>query len=117
MRVIMDADSLIKQTKAKAKEVILKSVEACIPPKVFEETVVIPKEEGYPDACLIEENVVELYKAGKITIGEAAELAGVSLRRMLDILAEHGVMGTVKMKQQVKALDYAKNLSKTFRIK
>ncbi len=54
--------------------------------------------------------MMELYKAGKITLGEAAELAGVSLRRMLDILAEHGVIGNVKMKQQVKALDYAKSL-------
>ena len=54
--------------------------------------------------------VVELYKRGKITLGEAAELSGVSLRRMLDILAEHGVKGNVKMKQQIRALDYAKNL-------
>jgi len=54
--------------------------------------------------------VVELYKAGKITLEEAAELSGVSLRRMLDILAEHGVKGNVKMKQQIKALGYAKNL-------
>lgn len=54
--------------------------------------------------------VVELYKAGKITLGEAAELAGVSLRRMLDILIEHGVKGNVKMNQQVKALEYAKSL-------
>jgi predicted HTH domain antitoxin len=54
--------------------------------------------------------VVELYKRGKITLGEAAELSGVSLRRMLAILAEHGVKGNVKMKQQIRALDYAKNL-------
>ena len=54
--------------------------------------------------------MVELYKRGKITLGEAAELSGVSLRRMLDILAEHGVKGNVKMKQQIRALDYAKNL-------
>jgi predicted HTH domain antitoxin len=54
--------------------------------------------------------VVELYKMGKITLGEAAELSGVSLRRMLDLLAEHGVKGNIKMNQQVKALDYAKNL-------
>lgn len=53
---------------------------------------------------------VELYKSGRITLAEAAELVGVSLRRMIDILAEHGVKGSVKMKQQVKALDYAKNL-------
>lgn len=54
--------------------------------------------------------VIDLYKAGMITLEEAAELSGVSLRRMLDILAEHGVKGNVKMKQQVKALDYAKSL-------
>ena len=54
--------------------------------------------------------VVELYKARKITLEEAAELAGVSLRKMLDILAEHGVKGNVIMMQQVKALDYAKSL-------
>jgi len=50
--------------------------------------------------------VVELYKRGKITLGEAAELSGVSLRRMIDILAEHGVKGNIKMKQQIRALDY-----------
>ena len=53
MKVIMDADSLIKLTKAKAKEVILKNIEAYIPPKVVEEAIKIPKEEGYPDAFLI----------------------------------------------------------------
>ncbi len=60
--------------------------------------------------------VVELYKMGKITLGEAAELSGVSLRRMLDLLAEHGVKGNVKMNQQVKALDYAKNLCAVYGI-
>ncbi len=54
--------------------------------------------------------VVELYKRGKITLGEATELSGISLRRMLDILAEHGVKGNVRMNQQVKALNYAGNL-------
>jgi len=54
--------------------------------------------------------VVDLYKRGKITLGEAAELSGVSLSRMLNILAEHGVKGNVKMDQQIKVLDYAKNL-------
>lgn len=53
MKVIMDADSLIKLTKAKAKEIVIKNIEAYIPPKVFEETVEIPKEEGYADAFLI----------------------------------------------------------------
>ena len=44
--------------------------------------------------------VVELYKARKITLEEAAELSGVSLRRMLDILAEHGVKGNVTGKRE-----------------
>jgi hypothetical protein len=56
MKVIMDSDCLIKLTRAKAKEVVLRNVEAYIPPKVFEETVTIPKEEGYPDAFIIEDN-------------------------------------------------------------
>jgi hypothetical protein len=54
--------------------------------------------------------VVDLYKTGRITIEEAAELSGVSLRRMLDILIEHGVKGNVKMKQQIRALDYARRM-------
>jgi len=57
MKMIMDSDSLIKLTKARAKEIVLKNMAAYIPPKVFGETITIPKEEGYPDAFLIEENL------------------------------------------------------------
>jgi len=53
---------------------------------------------------------VNLYKIGKITLSEAAELSNVSLRKMLDILEEHGVKGNVTMRQQIRALDYARNL-------
>ena len=69
MKVIMDADSLIKLTKAKAKGVLLKNIEAYIPPKVVEETVTIPKEEGYPDAFLIEEN----FKKGLLAVEKIEE--------------------------------------------
>ena len=69
MKAIMDSDSLIKLTKAKAKEIVLKNIEGYIPPKVFEEAVKIPKEEGYPDAFLIEENL----KKGLLAIGEFRE--------------------------------------------
>ncbi|PXF60748.1 MAG: hypothetical protein C4B59_07940 [Candidatus Methanogaster sp.] len=69
MKVIMDSDSLIKLTKAKAKETVLKNIEVHIPPKVFEEVVKIPKEEGYPDAFLIEENL----KRGLLAIGKSGE--------------------------------------------
>ena len=53
MKVVMDSDCLIKLTRAKAKEVVLRNIEVCIPPKVFEETVMIPKEKGYPDAFVM----------------------------------------------------------------
>ena len=53
---------------------------------------------------------VNLYKIGKITLSEAAELSNVNLRKMIDILEEHGVKGNITMKQQTRALDYAKNL-------
>lgn len=56
MKVVMDSDCLIKLTRAKAKEVVLRNIEVCIPPKVFEETVTIPKNKGYPDAVIIEDN-------------------------------------------------------------
>ncbi|MFH0904937.1 MAG: UPF0175 family protein [Methanobacteriota archaeon] len=49
-----------------------------------------------------------LYKLGKITLAEAAELSNVSLRNMMDILEEQGIKGNVTMKQQIKAIDYAK---------
>jgi len=49
---------------------------------------------------------VDLFREGKITLNEAAELAGVTLRRMIDLLQEHGVRGNVKIDQQRKALKY-----------
>jgi len=74
MKVILDADSLIKLTKAKAKEIVLKNMEAYIPPKVFEETVEIPKEEGYPDAFLIADNLKKgLLAVEKIEENKEAE--------------------------------------------
>jgi len=51
-----------------------------------------------------------LYKKGKMTLSEAAELSNVSVRKMLDVLEEHGIKGNVSMKQQIKALEYAKGL-------
>lgn len=57
MKVIMDSDSLIKLARAKVKEIVVENVDAYIPPKVLEETVTIPKKEGFPDAFLIEENL------------------------------------------------------------
>ncbi|MBU3966840.1 MAG: UPF0175 family protein [Euryarchaeota archaeon] len=51
-----------------------------------------------------------LYKLGKITLAEAAELSNVSLRKMMDILEEQGIKGNVTLKQQMKAIDHARKL-------
>lgn len=56
------------------------------------------------------EYAVRLYKDGKITLREAAKLANVSLRRMLDVLMDHGVKGNVSMSQQQAALKLAKKM-------
>jgi len=76
------------------------------------------KMEGLDESTAIREMIklgvieyaINLYKTGKITLAEAAELSNISLRRMLDVLEEHGVKGNITMKQQIKALDYAKKL-------
>jgi len=45
-----------------------------------------------------------LYKIGKITLSDAAELSNVSKRKMLDMLEEYGIKGNVSLKQQIKAM-------------
>lgn len=57
-----------------------------------------------------EEYAVELFRQGKITLNEAAELAGVTLRQMVDTLQRHGVRGNVRLDQQRKALVFVKSL-------
>jgi len=69
MKVIMDSDSLIKLTKSKVKEIVVENMDVYIPIKVYEETVTIPKKEGFPDAFLIEENL----KKGLLVIEEINE--------------------------------------------
>lgn len=57
MKVIMDSDAIIKLAKSEAKEVVLKNTETYIPLKVIEEVITTPKEEGFPDAFIIEDNL------------------------------------------------------------
>ncbi len=59
------------------------------------------------------EIAINLYKSRKITLREASELAGVSLREMLDLLMEHGIAGNVTLKQQQKSLKYVEGLLKS----
>lgn len=42
---------------------------------------------------------VELFRQGKVTLNEAAELAGVTVRQMIDLLQRHGVRGNVRLDQ------------------
>lgn len=53
----MDSDTLIKLIKAEAKEAIASVARIVIPPEVEREAVEEGKEEGFPDAFKIEENL------------------------------------------------------------
>ncbi len=53
---------------------------------------------------------VELFRQGKITLNEAAGLAGVTLRQMIDLLQRHGVKGNVRLDQQRRALEFMSEL-------
>lgn len=52
------------------------------------------------------EYAVHLYRDGKVTLNEAAEVAGLSPREMIETLWDHGVKGNVTVDQQRKALQY-----------
>lgn len=54
---------------------------------------------------------VELFRQGKVTLNEAAELAGVTVRQMIDLLQRHGVRGNVRLDQQKRALEFVSELS------
>lgn len=52
------------------------------------------------DAC-------ELYRDGRVGLREAASLAGLTLREMLDVLRERGIRGNVTLDQQRRAIRHA----------
>ena len=53
---------------------------------------------------------IELFRRGEITLNEAARLAGVTLRQMVDSLQRHGVKGNVRLDQQRRALEFVGEL-------
>lgn len=57
MKFILDADCLIKLTKAGLKEDVCKAFEIAIPHLVMEEVVFRGKSKGLPDAILVDRNV------------------------------------------------------------
>jgi len=66
MKLAMDADCLIKLTKAGLKEAVCAAWAISIPPLVQEETV--DRSPHRPDAALIGESI----KAGRLTLGDVA---------------------------------------------
>jgi len=52
------------------------------------------------------EYAIHLYRDGKVTLNEAADIAGVTPREMIEVLWDHGVKGNVTVDQQRKALEY-----------
>ncbi len=59
-----------------------------------------------------EEYAVRLYREGKITLNQAAEVASVTPREMLDILWDHGVKGNVTLRQHRKAIEHLRTALK-----
>ncbi len=58
----------------------------------------------------IRDYVAELYKDGKISIREAAEILQLNLRQTLEILEEK-VGGNVRHEEEIKALNLARKLA------
>jgi hypothetical protein len=57
MKIIMDADCLIKLTKAGLKERVCQAFSLCIPRRVKEEVVDNGKAKELPDAVMIDDNI------------------------------------------------------------
>ena len=55
------------------------------------------------------EYAVRLYRDGKVTLREAAELAGATVREMIDILLDHGMKGNVTASQERTAIEFVLN--------
>lgn len=54
---------------------------------------------------------VEKYKEGKVSLGKAAEIAGVSVSEMMDMLSKFGVESRLGYEDYLKGLE---NLSKAW---
>jgi len=54
----------------------------------------------------VKDYAVKLYREGKMSLTEAANLANVTMREMIDLLLDHGVKGNIRTDQQRKAIDF-----------
>jgi predicted HTH domain antitoxin len=48
---------------------------------------------------------VERYKKGDVSLGKAAELAGLSIGQMINVLAEYGVTSNLEKEDYLKGLE------------
>jgi hypothetical protein len=53
------------------------------------------------------EYAVRLYRSGALTLNQAAEVAGLTAREMLQTLMDRGAAGNVTLVQQRRALEHA----------
>ena len=53
---------------------------------------------------------IKLYKEGKISIGKAAEIAGLSISETMDLFAELGVKSNIELEDYLEGLKYAKEV-------
>ncbi len=53
---------------------------------------------------------IQLYREGKVSLREAAEISNISVREMLEAAQEHGVTGNVKYDTQKHSLEIIKQM-------
>ena len=53
---------------------------------------------------------VEKYKKDEVSLGRAADLAGVSVGQMIDVLAEYGVKANLEKEDYLKSLEHLKGV-------
>lgn len=51
---------------------------------------------------------VERYKKGEVSLGRAADLAGIPVGRMIDLLAEYGVRANLEKEDYLESLKHLK---------
>lgn len=51
---------------------------------------------------------VERYKKGEVSLGRAADLAGIPVGRMIDVLAEYGVKANLEKEDYLESLEHLK---------
>lgn len=53
---------------------------------------------------------IERYKRGKISIGKAADLAGISISEMINLLSEFGIESNLEYEDYTKGLENLKKI-------